>query len=66
MILTGGMDITDRKYYIKQYRYDENDEEIFLVDSLQLHTEFINVIDELKEGMFMSCGRDGNIYLVYY
>ena len=65
MILSGGMNSIDRKYYIKQYRFDENDKEILLVGSLQLHNEFINYIGEINDGVFMSCGRDGNIYLVY-
>ena len=65
MILTGGMNNKERKYFIKQYRYDEKDKEILLVGSLQLHNEFINYIGELNDGVFMSCGRDGNIYLVY-
>ena len=65
MILTGGMNNKERKYFIRQYRYDEKDKEILLVGSLQLHNEFINYIGELNDGVFMSCGRDGNIYLVY-
>lgn len=68
MILTGGVCGCNynRKYYIRQYRYDENEKEIILVYSIQLHSDFINTIDELNEGVFMSCARDGNIYLVYY
>ena len=65
MILTGGMNDKERKYFIRQYRYDEKDKEILLVGSLRLHNEFINYIGELNDGVFMSCGRDGIIYLVY-
>ena len=65
MILTGGVNIIERKYFIRHYRYDDKDKEICLVDSIQLHNDFINYIDELKDGIFMSCGRDGNIYLIY-
>ena len=36
-----------------------------VISSIQLHNEFINAIDDIKDGLFMSCGRDGNIYLAY-
>ena len=65
MILTGGINNDKRKYYIKQYRYNEKEKEILFVSSIQLHNEFINAIDDIKDGLFMSCGRDGNIYLAY-
>ena len=67
MILTGGVNVNqgNRKYYIRQFRYDEKEKEIFLVGSIQLHTEFINSINDIKDGVFMSCSRDGNIFLIY-
>ena len=64
MILTGGMN-DDRKYYIKQYRYNEKEKEIVFVSSIQLHNEYINAIDDIKDGIFMSCSRDGNIYIAF-
>ena len=66
MILTGGDNILERKYFIRQFKFDEKDKELLLVGSIQLHNDFINYIDDLKDGIFMSCGRDGNIFLVYY
>ena len=67
MILTGGVCGCNynRNYFIRQYRYDENEKEIILVGSIKLHSDFINTIDEINDGVFMSCARDGNIYLVY-
>ena len=64
MILTGGLN-ENRKYYIKQYRYNEKEKEIIFVSSIQLHNEFINAIEDIKEGIFMSCSRDGNIYIAF-
>ena len=66
MVLTGGMDENSRKYYIKQYKYNEDEKEIQFISSKNLHNSFINTIDEINNGFFMSCGRDGNIYLIYY
>ena len=66
VILTGGHNILERKYFIRQFKFDEKDKELLLVGSIQLHNDFINYIDDLKDGIFMSCGRDGNIFLVYY
>ena len=66
MILTGGFNNSNaRKYFIKQYKYDEKNKEIIFVSSLMLHYEFINTIDDIKDGAFMSCSRDGNIFIVY-
>ena len=65
MILAGGENIVERKYFIRQYIFDEIDKEILLVSSIQLHSDFINYIDDIKDGVFMSCGRDGNIFLLY-
>jgi len=65
MILAGGENIVERKYFIRQYIFDEIDKEILLISSIQLHSDFINYIDDIKDGVFMSCGRDGNIFLLY-
>ena len=64
MILTGGLS-ENRKYYIKQYRYNEKEKEIVFISSIQLHKEFIKAIIDVKDGIFMSCSRDGNIYIAF-
>lgn len=64
MILTGGLS-ENRKYYIKQYRYNQKEKEIVFISSIQLHNEFINAIIDVKDGIFMSCSRDGNIYIAF-
>lgn len=65
IILTGGKNLDDRKYYIKEWKYDEDSKELLFVGEKNMHTEFINAILEVKDGFFISCGRCGNIYIVY-
>ena len=65
IILTGGKDLYDNKYYIKEWKYDNEKKELLFVGGKNMHTDFINTISEIKDGFFMSCGRDGNIYIVY-
>ena len=48
MILTGGDNILERKYFIRQFKFDEKDKEVLLVGSIQLHNDFINYIDDLN------------------
>ena len=65
IILTGGKDLYDLKYYIKEWKYDDEKKELLFVGSKNMHSDFINTITDLNDGFFMSCGRDGSIYLVY-
>ena len=64
IILTGGKNLFNNNYYIKEWKYDEDEKEILYVGSKKMHSDFINTIVEVKGGFFMSCGRDGNIYIV--
>ena len=48
VILTGGHNILERKYFIRQFKFDEKDKELLLVGSIQLHNDFINYIDDLN------------------
>lgn len=65
IILTGGKNLNDNKYYIKEWKYDEDRKELLYVGAKKMHSDFINTILEIKDGFFISCGRDGNIYIVY-
>ena len=65
IILTGGKDLYNNKYCIKQWKYDDDKKELLYIGGKIMHSDFINVILEIKDGFFMSCGRDGNIYIFY-
>ena len=65
IILTGGKNLNNNKYYIKEWKYDEDYKELLFVGEKNMHNDFINTILEVKDGYFMSCGRDGNVYIVY-
>ena len=65
IILTGGKDLYDNKYYIKEWKYDNEKKELLFIGNKNMHLDYINTIIEINDGFFMSCGRDGNIYLVY-
>ena len=66
IILTGGKDLNNNKYYIKEWKYDKTIKELLYVGKRQMHSDFINAILEIKDGFFISCGRGGHIYIVYY
>ena len=65
IILSGGKDLYENKYYIKQWKYDYDKKELLYIGGKIMHSDFINVIGEIKDGFFLSCGRDGNIYIFY-
>ena len=65
IVLTGGKNLSNGKYYIKEWKYDEECKELLFVGEKNMHNDFINAILEVKDGFFMSCGRDGNVYIVY-
>ena len=65
IVLTGGKNLSNGKYYIKEWKYDEECKELLFVGEKNMHNDFINAILEVKNGFFMSCGRDGNVYIVY-
>ena len=65
IILTGGKDLYDCKFYIKEWKYDNDKKELLFVGGKNMHSDFINTITDINDGFFMSCGRDGNIYIVY-
>jgi len=66
IILTGGKNLDNNSYNIKQWKFNEEENELLYIGFKKMHTDFINTIGELKDGFFISCGRDGNIYIVYY
>ena len=66
IILTGGKNLDNNSYNIKQWKFNEEGNELLYIGFKKMHTDFINYIGELKDGFFISCGRDGNIYIVYY
>ena len=66
IILTGGKNLDKNSYCIRQWKYDEERKELLYVGVKNMHSDFINTITDIKDGFFMSCGRDGNIYIVYY
>jgi hypothetical protein len=66
IILTGGKDLNNNKYYIKEWKYDKTIKELLYIGKRQMHSNFINAILEIKDGFFISCGRGGHIYIVYY
>ena len=66
IILTGGKNLENNSYNIKQWKFNEEENELLYIGFKKMHTDFINYIGELKDGFFISCGRDGNIYIVYY
>ena len=65
IILTGGKDVKNNNYYIKQWKFDEDNKELFFIGEKKIHNDFINTILSINDGFFISCGRDGNIYIVY-
>ena len=65
IVLTGGKNLSNGKYYIKEWKYNEECKELLFVGEKNMHNDFINAILEVKDGFFMSCGRDGNVYIVY-
>lgn len=65
IILTGGKDLFINQYYIKEWKFDNEKKELLFVGQKNMHNDFINTISEVNDGFFMSCGRDGNLYLVY-
>lgn len=66
IILTGGKNLENNSYNIRQWKFNEAGKELLYIGFKKMHTDFINTIGELKNGFFISCGRDGNIYIVYY
>ena len=65
IVLTGGKDLNNNKYNIKEWKYDEQRKELLYICTKNMHSDFINTISEIEDGFFMSCGRGGHIYLVY-
>ena len=65
IVLTGGKDLNNNKYNIKEWKYDEQRKELLYICTKNMHSDFINTILEIEDGFFMSCGRGGHIYLVY-
>ena len=65
ILLTGGKDLSNNNYYIKEWKFDENSKELLFIGGKKMHNDFINTILTMNEGFFISCGRDGNIYVVY-
>ena len=66
VILTGGEShFDDFGYYIRQWRYDIENNELQYIGRRKLHNDFINTIFDIKDGYMISCGRDGliNIFL---
>ena len=61
IILTGGKNLDNNSYNIKQWKFNEEGNELLYIGFKKMHTDFINYIGELKDGFFISCGRDGNI-----
>ena len=66
IVLTGGKDLNNNKYNIKEWKYDEQRKELLYICTKNMHSDFINTILEIEDGFFMSCGRGGHIYLVYH
>ena len=66
IILTGGKNLEKNIYYIRQWKYEEEKKELLYIGYKKMHTDYINTILEIKDGFFISCGRDGNIYIMYY
>ena len=66
IILTGGKNLDNNTFNLKQWKFNEEGKELLFIGFKKIHTDFINTIGELKDGFFISCGRDGNVYIVYY
>ena len=64
-VLTGGKNILNSGYYIRQWKYDTENNELYYIGGKKAHNDFINVISDIKDGFMLSCGRDGLINIYY-